>query len=77
MTELDIQLNSPDKVEKFVQITNSCEYNIDLVYGRYIIDGKSIVGIFTLNLMKPVHMVIHGEECEDVIERLKENNYLV
>lgn len=77
MMEFDIKLSNPEKVHKFVQITSTCEHSIDLVYGRYMVDGKSIVGVFTLNLTQPVRMVIHGEECSEMIEQLRQNDYIV
>jgi phosphocarrier protein HPr len=76
MIELDIRLKDVKDIEKLVQITNNCDYDIDLMHGRYVIDGKSIMGIFTLNLGKPIRLVAHGDECSELIERLKEQNYL-
>lgn len=77
MKEYVVRFQGPEKVEKFVQITNAYDYNVDLVYGKYIIDAKSIMGVFTLNLSKPVNLVVHSEECEDMVQKLKDNAYII
>ncbi len=57
MEKVQVLLNSIDKVKEFVDIASSFEYNFDLKSGRYIIDGKSIMGIFSLDLSQPLELV--------------------
>ncbi len=70
MEEYVIKLNSIDEVKAFVALTNNCAFDIDLMSGRYAIDAKSIMGIFSLDLSKPLKMIVHasGEEAADFIE---------
>lgn len=74
MREKVILLDSIEKVKKFVSITTKFESEIDLVSGRYIIDAKSIMGIFSTNLSKPIILRIHeeGEKAEDIVKALEE-----
>ena len=62
MTSVQISLNSIDKVKSFVNILSNYDSDFDLVSGRYVIDAKSIMGIFSLDLSKPIDLNIHAEE---------------
>ena len=62
-----ICLNSIDKVKSFVNEITKFDYDFDLVSGRYVIDAKSIMGIFSLDLSKPIDLNIHAEDDSDVI----------
>ncbi len=61
MKELKILLGTIEDVKEFVNITNNYEFECDLVSGRYAVDAKSIMGIFSLDLSKPLNMVIRGD----------------
>ena len=63
MKTVDISLNSIDKVKSFVNDINRFDYDFDLVSGRYVIDAKSIMGIFSLDLSKPITLNIHTEDA--------------
>ena len=54
MKTVQISLNSIDKVKSFVNEITKFDYDFDLVSGRYVIDAKSIMGIFSLDLSKPL-----------------------
>ena len=72
MKTVQISLNSIDKVKSFVNDITKFDYDFDLVSGRYVIDAKSIMGIFSLDLSKPIELNIHaGEGAEDVLAVLK------
>ena len=62
MKTIKVNLNSIDKVKKFVNIIALYDNDFDLVAGRYVIDAKSIMGIFSLDLSKPIDLNIHAEE---------------
>ena len=61
MKTLNISLNSIDKVKAFVNEISKFDCDFDLVSGRYVIDAKSIMGIFSLDLSKPINLNIHAE----------------
>lgn len=72
MKTVQISLNSIDKVKSFVNEICRFESEFDLVSGRYVIDAKSIMGIFSLDLSKPIDLNIHDEDNIDtVMEVLK------
>ena len=73
MKTVQISLNSIDKVKSFVNDISKFNYDFDLISGRYVIDAKSIMGIFSLDLSKPIDLSIHAEEenIESLLETLK------
>lgn len=72
MKTVQISLNSIDKVKSFVNDITKFDYDFDLVSGRYVIDAKSIMGIFSLDLSKPIDLNIHAEDnAEEVLAVLK------
>lgn len=72
MKTVQISLNSIDKVKSFVSDITKFNSDFDLVSGRYVIDAKSIMGIFSLDLSKPINLSIHSEtEEEEILEALK------
>ncbi|HIS80888.1 MAG TPA: HPr family phosphocarrier protein [Candidatus Scatomonas merdavium] len=72
MKTVQISLNSIDKVKSFVNEISKFDFDFDLVSGRYVIDAKSIMGIFSLDLSKPIDLNIHseGEALENVLKML-------
>ena len=65
-------LNSIDKVKSFVNDISRYDYDFDLISGRYVIDAKSIMGIFSLDLSKPIELNIHAEDdTAAILETLK------
>ena len=73
MEHVRISLNSIDKVKSFVNNVGKYPNDFDLVSGRYVIDAKSIMGIFSLDLSKPIDLDIHadGDELKEILEMLK------
>ena len=67
MKTVQISLNSIDKVKSFVNDITKFDYDFDLVSGRYVIDAKSIMGIFSLDLSKPIDLNIHAEDGTDEV----------
>lgn len=71
MKTVKISLNSIDKVKSFVNDITKFDTDFDLVSGRYVIDAKSIMGIFSLDLSKPIDLSIHSEDkTEEILEVL-------
>ncbi|MBO4652671.1 MAG: HPr family phosphocarrier protein [Lachnospiraceae bacterium] len=72
MKTVTITLNSIDKVKNFVNDITRFRSDFDLVSGRYVIDAKSIMGIFSLDLSRPITLNIHNdEEIETILDVLK------
>ncbi|MBQ4160425.1 MAG: HPr family phosphocarrier protein [Clostridia bacterium] len=71
MTTFNISLNSIDSVKTFVNAVNKYSYDIDLSSGRYIVDAKSIMGIFSLDLAKPIKVEAHTDDAEALIADIK------
>ena len=67
MKTVQISLNSIDKVKSFVNEITKYDNDFDLVSGRYVIDAKSIMGIFSLDLSKPIDLNIHADGIVDDI----------
>ena len=59
MKTVMIALNSISDVQTFVNIVSKCDFDIDLTSGRYVVDAKSIMGIFSLDLSKPIQLDAH------------------
>ena len=72
MKTVTISLNSIDKVKSFVNDVTKFDTDFDLVSGRYVIDAKSIMGIFSLDLSNPINLNIHSDNnLDQILEVLK------
>ena len=74
MKSIKVSLNSIDKVKKFVNDINRFDCDFDLISGRYVIDAKSIMGIFSLDLSKPIELHFEADSDEAmsaILEALK------
>lgn len=71
MKTVQISLNSIDKVKSFVNAITQFDYDFDLISGRYVIDAKSIMGIFSLDLSKPISVEIHDDNCQEFLDQIK------
>ena len=71
MTTKTISLNTIVDVKEFVNTVARYDFEVDLVSGRYHIDGKSIMGIFSLDLSKPIKMEIHSADCDAFLKEIQ------
>ena len=71
MTTAKVNINTINDVKNFVSIVSKCEYDVDIISGRYAIDAKSIMGIFSLDLSKELTLNIHSDNCADFLEEIK------
>lgn len=62
MIEKKIALTNIKDVKDFVNAANMCDFSIDLSSGRYTVDGKSIMGIFSLDLSKPITLIAYTDD---------------
>ena len=72
MKSCEIMLSSIEAVKKFVNLVNAYDFDVDLVSGRYVIDVKSIMGIFSLDLSSKIKVEIQSDDCEKFLGELKE-----
>ncbi len=73
MIKAIVKLVSIDDVKDFVKKANKYSYDIDLSLGKYTVDGKSIMGIFSLDLSREIEMTIHSDKTdflEDAAEHI-------
>ena len=72
MKTVRVCLDSIDKVKGFVNDISRFNTDFDLISGRYVIDAKSIMGIFSLDLSKPIELTIHeSDEIDDILKALQ------
>lgn len=64
MNELVIKLSNVQDIRDFINNVILVDYEVDLVQGRYTIDAKSIMGIFSLDLLSPIILVAHTDDAE-------------
>ncbi|MGL4739078.1 MAG: HPr family phosphocarrier protein [Cellulosilyticaceae bacterium] len=67
MTSVEVSLNSIEKVKQFVNLISQYDGDFDLTSGRYVIDAKSIMGIFSLDLSKPIRLDIHDDDMASIL----------
>ena len=71
MVKCEVLLNTVDKIADFIKVASRIEEDIDLSKGRYTIDAKSIVTLFTLDLSKVAILTIHSDD-ESLLDNFKE-----
>ena len=64
-----------DHVKNFVSLVNRYPYDMDLRSGRYVVDAKSILGIFSIDLSRPIRLDIYSDDCDDLLKELE--GYLI
>ncbi|MBQ7834407.1 MAG: HPr family phosphocarrier protein [Ruminiclostridium sp.] len=75
MTKVKIRLVTIDDVKDFVKKTNELGCEADLTLGKYVIDAKSIMGIFSLDLSRELELSVHSDNCNDFMNEI--SRYIV
>ncbi len=71
MKSISLLLNTTQSVKTFVNIISQYDFDMDLRCGRYVVDAKSILGIFSLDLNRPVVLEIHSDnDCEELLNKI-------
>lgn len=65
-----IRLSTIEEVRNFVNTVSKYDYEVDLKSGRYVVDAKSIMGIFSLDLLNKIEVTVHSDSCDDLIQEL-------
>ena len=71
MKETSIKLTNIQDIREFVNQVILLEYEVDLIQGRYVIDAKSIMGIFSLDLLSPIKVVAHTDCACEFFEKIE------
>ena len=71
MKSIKISLEMAQRVKEFVNIKQDYPFEILLKSGKYIVDAKSILGIFSLDLSQPITVEIYADSCDEILEKLK------
>ena len=72
MKSVPIKLSFAEEVKTFVNAVNRYPYAMDLRAGRHVVDAKSILGIFSLDLSKPIILDIYDDNCDDLIADIQQ-----
>ena len=70
MKKIKISIKTINDVKEFVNTVGTVNYEVDLISGRYAIDAKSIMGIFSLDLSKDLELNIHSDDCQPLLDEL-------
>ena len=71
MKQTKIKLSNVQDIREFVNVVILADYDVDLVQGRYVIDAKSIMGIFSLDLLSPIDLIAHSETPDALFEAIE------
>ena len=71
MKQVSITIREAEKVKSFVNIVNRHPYEMDLRSGRHVVDAKSLLGIFSLDLSSPITLEIYSDSCDDLLAELE------
>ena len=71
MKSVMIRLSLVENVNHFVNIVTRYPFEMDLRAGRHVVDAKSILGIFSLDLSRPITLEIYSDDCSDLLEQIK------
>ncbi len=72
MKSVPIKLSFAEEVKTFVNTVNRYPYEMDLRSGRHVVDAKSILGIFSLDLSKPITLDIYNDDCDDLVQDIQQ-----
>ena len=72
MQKIDIKLSLAENVKTFVNIVNKYAFDMDLRSGRHVVDAKSILGIFSLDLSKPITLDVYADDCDDLAKDINQ-----
>ena len=71
MKSVTLKLSQAEEIKEFVNMVNRYSYEMDLRAGRHVVDAKSLLGIFSLDLSKPISLEVYADECDDLMEDIR------
>ena len=72
MEAVTVSLTQVNQVQQFVNVVGKVPYDVDMVSGRYTINAKSLLGIYSLDLNRPLRVVMYSDDCEELKKELAE-----
>ena len=72
MNKTKVMLGTINDVKNFVTVVTQCDYDVELISGRYAVDAKSIMGIFSLDLSKPIELEAHTDDASAFFAQIKQ-----
>lgn len=72
MKTFTMSLKTINDVKDFVNMVNRYDFDVDLTTGRYVVDAKSIMGIFSLDLSKPIKVEVHSDDCDSFCKDIEQ-----
>ena len=72
MTKIFVKLEKISDIEHFVNVAKNYDFDVDFVSGKYVVNGKSVMGILSLDLTKPIEVHIHSDNAEKFVYEVKE-----
>ncbi len=70
MKSVHIKLSLVENVNKFVNIVSRYPFDMDLRAGRHVVDAKSILGIFSLDLSRPILLEMYSDQCDELLKEI-------
>ena len=70
MKSVTLKLSQAEEIKEFVNTVNRYAYEMDLRAGRHVVDAKSILGIFSLDLSKPITLEVYSDDCQQLMEEI-------
>ena len=65
-----IRLSTIQDIRTFIETVTMTDVDVDLRSDRYLVNGKSIMGIYSLDLQKPIELIVHSDNCPELMEKL-------
>jgi len=72
MIKKSVSISSVKEVERFNHICSKFSCDVDLQAGKYYVDAKSIMGIFSLDLEQPLTLLVDSDDDIEVTEKFEE-----
>ena len=69
---INLLLRSVNDVKKIVNVASKYDFEVNLIVGNHVVDAKSIMGIFSLDLSKPIKTEIHSDDCDKFLTEINE-----
>ena len=71
MQAMTISLTQVTEVQDFVNLVSRFPFEVDIVSGRYTVNAKSLLGIYSLDLSRPLQTLIYSDDCAELMEALE------